>query len=233
MRASTPSLSTSMVAPAHRTTRRISGPLDVLDLALQWTVRLVWLNACWLGLTLLGCVVLGIGPATSAAMAVAERWFAGEEDVPVARTMWSAFRQDIVRVNAPLLLLGAVALGLLTTLLLTRSGGLIDGAVVQGLATAGLLVVAAAAPHIVWVATRAGENGTLRAMHVLPAALALGIGRPFLTVTLLLIGAGWPAVLVLTGWPGLLPVVGASVPITASVWCLRRTLAPPEPRPSR
>ena len=52
-------------------TDRLEGPLAGFEHLLLWAVRLVWLNFWWTLLTVLGGIVLGVGPATVAAHTVA------------------------------------------------------------------------------------------------------------------------------------------------------------------
>lgn len=202
----------------------MQGPLGALDRVLQWVVRLVWLNVCWVVFTVLGAVVLGIGPATSAAFTVASRWADGDADVPIAQSMWAQYRRDVRRVTAPVLVLGVTTIGLLLTLLQARDLSPIASGVGQGLASIGLLMVLAAAPHVLWVATRETPGAPRRWSEVLLAAFAVGVGKPILTAALLALTAGWPVLLILSGWPGLLPVLGASVPIAAAARLQARAL---------
>lgn len=196
----------------------LSRPLAVLDNALQWLIRLVWLNLWWTALTLLGGVVLGIGPATAAGHAVVRRWVKGETDLSVPRTMWAEWRHDWGR----RVLVSLIGIGLAVSLGLTwwssRQLAVIPAAVTQALTSVGLLLTAATLPHLAWVTERTSLN-TGRTML---AALAASLRRPVLTVVLLAIGVGWPALLVLSGWPGLLPLCGVSVPLLAGAWCIER-----------
>lgn len=202
-----------------------------LDAVLHRVIQLVWLNVCWLLLTLLGGVVLGIGPATVAAHTVAIRWVRGEQDVAVGRTMWDQWRGGwrTAAPFGPLCLALAVSLG--ATWWISRGQSPMAAAVTQGLALLLGLLLLCTVPHLAWVITRTQSAGRPRVGHVFAAALAVGVGRPVLTLVLLLVAIGWPTALIAAGWPGLLPVCGASVPLAAGAWCIERALPRESDRP--
>lgn len=197
--------------------------LTRLDGALHWVVRLVWLNACWLALTAAGGIVLGIGPSTFAALEVAQRWMRGERDLPVGRTMWRQWRHGWRLANALTLLALALCGSLLATGWLSRSLPTVPAALTQGLVLLGLFLMVALMPHLLWIAGREIDGAPPRLAVVFTAALAVGLGRPLLTLSLLAPLIAWPLVLIASGWPGLLPVCGISIPLAAAAWCLRRT----------
>lgn len=197
--------------------------LTRLDGILHWLVRLVWLNACWLGLTAVGGIVLGLGPATSAALEVTQRWMRGERDLPVGRTMWQQFRRGWRLTNAVTLLALVLCGSLVATWWLSRGLPPVPAALTQGPVLLGLLLMVALMPHLLWIAGRDVDGAPPRPAVVFTAALAIGLGRPLLTLSLLIPLIAWPLVLIASGWPGLLPVCGISVPLAAAAWCLRRT----------
>lgn len=207
-------------------TATLGRPLAVVDALLQWVIRLVWLNLWWVGLTLLGGVVLGFGPATVAAHTVTTRWARGERNLAVGAIMWREWRRHWLRAAMVSVLATALTASLAATWWFAGQQAPIPGAVARALSTVGLLLMAAVLPHLAWVV----ERTDLAVGRTVLAALAAGLSRPLLTVTLLVIGLGWPVALVLSGWPGLLPVLGVSVPALASAWCINRVF-PPTARP--
>lgn len=202
-------------------TDRLEGPLAGFDHLLLWAVRLVWLNFWWTLLTVLGGIVLGVGPATVAAHTVATAWVRGNTDVSISHEMWSTWRRCWWPATRAILLAAVLFLALATTWYSSRSQAAIPAAIVQGLALAGVLALAVITTHLPWVIARHSEQ---RVAHHFTAALAVGVGRPLLTMVLLVLVIGWPVLLAVSGWPGLLPVCGVSVPLTAGAWCIHKTL---------
>lgn len=206
-------------------TATLGRPLAVVDALLQWVIRLVWLNLWWVGLTLLGGVVLGFGPATVAAHTVTTRWVRGDRNVAVGTTMWREWRRHWSRAAVVSVLATALTASLAATWWFAGQQAPIPGAVARALSSVGLLLMAALLPHLAWVV----ERTDLTMARTVLAALAAGLSRPLLTVVLLVIGLGWPIALVLSGWPGLLPVLGVSVPMLAAAWCINRVFPATSP----
>ncbi len=200
-------------------TARLAGPLAGVDLALQWAVRLVWLNLWWCLFTLAGGVLFGFGPATVAAHGVARRWINGETDLSVPRTMGRLWRRHWRRGVASSLVVTATLLALLATLWQARTQAPVHQGITQGLVMIAALVAAVIVPHLAWLIERGAEPSVARTFA---AALAVGLGRPVLTLTLIAATVGWPTLLIAIGWPGLLPVCAVAVPVVISAWCIQR-----------
>lgn len=60
--------------------------VEKMNRILNRVLNLVVLNFLWIAGTLLGLVILGIGPATLAVSAVIREWFRGNDDLPVFKT---------------------------------------------------------------------------------------------------------------------------------------------------
>ncbi|MGP4917124.1 YesL family protein [Brachybacterium tyrofermentans] len=219
-------------------------PLAGLDALAHRVVQLVWLNLWWSALTLLGGIVLGIGPASVGAHAVASAWARGEPDVDVPRTMWAHWRSPWGRSAGMGLLAIALATSLAVTWWMSRGVPPIPSAVTQGIVLLTALLLAATLPYLPWVLVQLQETlpaqqtweiqpGTRpRISLVFASALALALSRPLLSIVLVALWIGWPTLLVVSGWPGLLPVLGVGVPFAVSAWCLHRTLPCPALAPS-
>lgn len=200
--------------------------LEGLDDLLRRAVQLVWLNLWWVLFTLRGGIVLGIGPATVGAHAVASAWARGDREVDVLRTMTECWRRH----RRPASGAGLLAMALLASLALTwwssRGQAPIPAAVTQGLVLLAAVLLATSLPYLALVILRTADEDAPRARlsRLFVTGLALGMSRPVLTAVLIAIWLGWPLLLLTTGWTGLLPVLGVGVPVAASAWCLERGL---------
>lgn len=65
----------------------------------KWITYFFWLNLFWVGGTLLGGIVLGFMPSTTAVFAIAQRTAAGEEDIPLFKTFVREYRQSFLLSN--------------------------------------------------------------------------------------------------------------------------------------
>ncbi|WP_407268563.1 YesL family protein [Radiobacillus sp. PE A8.2] len=65
----------------------------------EWITRLVYVNLLWIGFSLLGLLLFGIGPATSSMFTVVRKWVMGEEDIKVFSTFWHAYKKDFWQAN--------------------------------------------------------------------------------------------------------------------------------------
>jgi uncharacterized membrane protein YesL len=92
------------------------GLLEACRIVLEWLPRLFWLNLLWIGLSLLGGVVLGACPATAAMFTVVRRWVRRSGQGSTARMFWSAYREEFWQANLVGLVMAAAAVGLIVDL---------------------------------------------------------------------------------------------------------------------
>jgi uncharacterized membrane protein YesL len=78
----------------------------------EWIVRFAYTNMLWILFTLMGGIILGIFPATTAMFAVVRRWLLGETDIPVFKTFWGFYREDFLKSNLLGLILTMIGLAL-------------------------------------------------------------------------------------------------------------------------
>ena len=65
----------------------------------EWVMRLAYVNILWMIFTLLGAIVLGIGPATAGMFAVIRKMVMGDDDISVFKIFWSTYRKEFKRAN--------------------------------------------------------------------------------------------------------------------------------------
>ena len=219
-------LPTLLCTLPHMEDTRRAGPTEMpgwavrMNEAIELLLTLLLTGIMWLALTLLGLVVLGIGPATSAAADVQLALRDGERPRVVSR-MWSTWREELVRGNLrmlPLLLVQAGA----GSMLWTVSAGLSDGplallatgvlAAVSGAWATVSLAVIVATPRV----RRQDLLVTWRLALLLPGAM------PLRAIGLLLLLMVWLVVCSLA-WP-LALLLGAPVAVLLAVSVLSRRI---------
>ncbi|TDD14185.1 DUF624 domain-containing protein [Nonomuraea diastatica] len=167
----------------------------------------------WIAFTLLGGVVLGLGPATVAAYSVARRHARGESIH--WGDFWSVYRREFVRASLLILPVAVLATVLIGNYLYFIVQGPGSGALRIATFTA-LLVLAAVGAYI----------GPLYAHYELPLwgyipkASLLSLTRPASTVLLLCVL--WAIVYVTMTAPFLAPLISIGSWIYVNTWlCLR------------
>ncbi|WP_077624698.1 YesL family protein [Sediminibacillus massiliensis] len=78
--------------------------------SMEWITRFAYANLLWFLFTLMGGVLLGIFPATTALFALNREWLKGNGDLPVFRTFWTYYKKDFLKSNLLGLFLGAAIL---------------------------------------------------------------------------------------------------------------------------
>lgn len=64
-----------------------------------WITRLAYVNVLWVMFSLLGLIVFGFMPATTAMFAVIRKWIMGENDIAIFNTFWKAYRKEFFKSN--------------------------------------------------------------------------------------------------------------------------------------
>ncbi|WP_160718867.1 YesL family protein [Bacillus sp. USDA818B3_A] len=73
----------------------LSGLLKIFAIALN----LAYLNFLWIIFSLLGLVVFGFFPATSAMFGVIRKWFLEDWDLPIFKTFWNLYKKEFIKSN--------------------------------------------------------------------------------------------------------------------------------------
>lgn len=79
--------------------------------ALEWIMRMAYINVLWIIFTILGLVAFGLFPATAAVFSVVRCWIMGETDIPIFKTFWKTYKSVYLRGNLLgyfLLILGVI-----------------------------------------------------------------------------------------------------------------------------
>ncbi|BAB05827.1 YesL family protein [Halalkalibacterium halodurans] len=179
----------------------------------DWIWKLAYINLLWLSGTLLGLVVLGFLPATTAMFTVLRKWFTGNPDVAITRTFFQAYKNEFLKINllGAVLLLGAYILYFNYMYL-----GTVEGTVHMVLSLgwyAFLILYIITLFYII----PAYVHYNLKLFQYIKTALIIGFVNPLALVTLAIsIGLlGYLLYLV----PGLIPFFGPSTFALIVMWC--------------
>ncbi|MFC0560562.1 YesL family protein [Halalkalibacter alkalisediminis] len=90
---------------------RFGGMVGKFHVVTDWVIRFVYVNILWILFSLLGLVLVGFFPATTAMVAIVRKWIMGEYDIPIFKSFLKAFQTDFKRANTLgyiLIVIGAV-----------------------------------------------------------------------------------------------------------------------------
>lgn len=73
--------------------------MNALNNALEWFVKMAFLNMLWLIFSALGLVVIGFFPALVATFTIVRKWLVGEVDIPIFKTFWRTYKKEFIRSN--------------------------------------------------------------------------------------------------------------------------------------
>lgn len=65
----------------------------------EWITRFAYLNLLLVTFTLIGGVLFGFFPATTAMFAVTRQWLKGNTDTPIFKSFWGYYRKDFLKSN--------------------------------------------------------------------------------------------------------------------------------------
>ena len=84
---------------------------------MDWISKLAFLNILWISFSLLGLFIFGFFPSTIAMFAVVRKWVTGEEDAPIFKTFWAAYKKEFIKSNLLGLVIASIGFVLLLDLL--------------------------------------------------------------------------------------------------------------------
>lgn len=73
--------------------------VTTLELVMKWINRVALLNFLWILFTLVGLVIGGLFPSTSATLGVARKWLMGEHDIKIWKTFKGIFSEEFISSN--------------------------------------------------------------------------------------------------------------------------------------
>ncbi|WP_077623350.1 YesL family protein [Sediminibacillus massiliensis] len=171
----------------------------------EWIVKFAYVNLLWVCFSLLGGIIFGLFPATTAMFAVVRKWLLGEADTPVLPTFWRFYKQDFIKSN----LLGFILTAVGYTLYLDYQ--LLDQAGVGTFHWLHYLLLILTSMYILTLlyAFPVFVHYELNVLQVLKTALFVMIVSPLSTI--MMIAGTIILYVVILKFPGFLPIFGASL----------------------
>ncbi|WP_185971042.1 YesL family protein [Alkalicoccobacillus porphyridii] len=65
----------------------------------NWLAKVMYLHLLWTGFTLVGLVIFGIAPATTALCAVIHKWYNEDFDVPIFKNFYAVYKSEFKKSN--------------------------------------------------------------------------------------------------------------------------------------
>lgn len=64
-----------------------------------WITRLAYLNILWILFTIVGLIIFGLFPSTTAMFSVTRKWVLGEKDIPIFATFFETYKKEFIKSN--------------------------------------------------------------------------------------------------------------------------------------
>jgi uncharacterized membrane protein YesL len=65
----------------------------------EWIMRFAYVNILWIFFSLLGLIMFGFFPATTAMFAVIRKWVLKQPEIPVFQTFWFTYKSEFLKSN--------------------------------------------------------------------------------------------------------------------------------------
>jgi len=66
---------------------------------MEWITRFLFVNVLWMFFSLLGLIIFGFFPATTAMFTIVRKWLQSEADIPIFKTFWDTYKKDFFKSN--------------------------------------------------------------------------------------------------------------------------------------
>lgn len=183
-----------------------------------WILRFTYLNILWMAFTLLGCIVFGLVPATTAMFAVVRKWVAGEDDIPIFQTFWKSYKTVFFQVNGLGLLLGLIGYSLIIEFQILRS----QDSLVYFIASYGVVALMTMYGIVLLYFFPIYVHFDLKIWQFMKWPFIIGVIHPILTIFL----AGFVFLIyyvLFSTLPALIFLIGGSVTAYVITWGASRT----------
>ncbi|MEN2769015.1 YesL family protein [Ornithinibacillus xuwenensis] len=66
---------------------------------LDWITKFAYVNVLWIFFTLVGGILFGLFPSTTAMFAITRDWLRGKTDIPIFHSYWSYYKREFMNSN--------------------------------------------------------------------------------------------------------------------------------------
>jgi uncharacterized membrane protein YesL len=77
----------------------MNGLTGRINTLFEWISNLVYVNVLWICFTLMGLVVFGLMPATTAMFHITRKWVRGERDFSIFQLFWSTYKSEFFKIQ--------------------------------------------------------------------------------------------------------------------------------------
>lgn len=67
--------------------------------AMEWLTRFAYINLLWALFSLLGGMIFGVFPATTAMFTLIREWLKGNVDIPIFSSFWKQYKSEFIKSN--------------------------------------------------------------------------------------------------------------------------------------
>ncbi|WP_404455562.1 YesL family protein [Virgibacillus necropolis] len=185
-----------------------------------WVMKFAYVNLLWVSFTLLGLIVFGFTPATTAMFAVVRKWIMGEKDIAIFKLFWKTYRNEFFKANLLGGLLFILGYILSIELQILRA----QDSLVYFIASFGVIAVIILYLIVLMYFFPILVHFNLRTVQYIKWPFIIGIIHPILTV-FLIVGVVLINYITFITIPALLFFFGGSVTAYALMWGASQTFA--------
>lgn len=188
-----------------------------LDTILTWITRLALINLLWILFSILGLFVVGVFPATVAALGLFRKWLMWQDDFPIWETFKQLYKKDFITSN----ILGWI-ITILGSLLYVNYRIMTNlGEVFIGIPIAFYLLIIFFVILIIWSFPLLSHYNNSIKQH-LKNAIIIGIGNVHYSIAITVILFG--IIFVSLELPGFIPFFSISLGTLSWAWISLRVL---------
>ncbi|MFB3160238.1 YesL family protein [Neobacillus sp. 179-J 1A1 HS] len=177
----------------------------------DWIMKLAYINILWISFSLLGLIVFGLFPATTAMFVIVRKILMDKDEIPILKTFWESYKSEFFKSNLLGLILTITGYILYIDIFFLRNTtGFINLLYYPSLmlALGFVLTLFYVFPTLV--------HFDLSILQVIKCAFVIMLMNPLSTV-LMVIGS-FAAYLLMTTIPGLIPIFSGSILSFVIMW---------------